>query len=166
MSERRVPDAELETYVGKNISLICDHHYISESDHTNHCAHFLGHVLGLTFGLTCGDMTDARHQGGTLRVNDIYNRCTDRGLWSNKPTPLIYCLIFATHTSNISGGNMGMHSHKHVGIWRYPYVYNYSTMARQVLKEEVPAFLVRLSGVYDPANTNPVQLYYGRQLPD
>ncbi len=166
MSERRVPDAELENYVGKNIALICDHNYISEAAHTNHCAHFLGHVLGLRFGLTCGDMTNDAHGGGTLRVNDIYNRCTDRGLWSNKPTPLIYCLIFATHPSNISGDRMGTHSHKHVGIWRFPYVYNYSTMNRQVLKEEVPDFLARLSGVYDPQGNNPVQLYYGRQLPD
>ena len=164
MCERRVPDAELESYVGKNIALICDHNYISESDHINHCAHFLGHVLGLRFGLTCGDMTNAPHLGGTLRVNEIYNRCADRGLWSNKPTPLIYCLIFATHPSNISGDRMGMHSHKHVGIWRYPYVYNYSNMARQVLKEEAADFLTRLNGVYDPDGNNPVQLYYGRQL--
>ena len=65
----------------------------------------------------------------------------------------------------MSGDQMGTHSHKHVGIWRHPYVYNYSTMARQVLREEVDAFLTRLDGVYNPAGHNPVQLYYGRQLP-
>jgi hypothetical protein len=166
MSERVMLDAELQTYVGKNIASICDHNYISESGHTNHCAHFLGHVLGLQYGLTCGDMTNAAHQGGSLRVNEIYNRCRGRGLWANLPTPVIYCLIFCTHPSNISGDRMGMHSHKHVGIWRHPYVYNYSTMNRQVLKEEVPAFLSRLDGVYNPQGDHPVQLYYGRLLPD
>lgn len=165
MTERRVPDAELETYVGKNISLICDHGYISEAGHTSHCAHFLGHLLGLHFALTCGDMTNAAHQGGTLRVNEIYNRCADRGIWANKPTPLIYCLIFATQPTNMSSIQMGTNSNKHVGIWRFPYVYNYSTMNHQVLKEEIPAFLARLNGVYDPHGTNPVQLYYGRELP-
>jgi hypothetical protein len=165
MSERRVPDAELEFYVGKNISLICDHGFISEAGHTNHCAHFLGHIMGLHFALTCGDMTNAPHKGGTLRVNEIYNRCTDRGPWVSKPTPLIYCMIFATQATNMTGGNMGTHSNKHVGIWRFPYVYNYSTMNHQVLKEEVPDFLARLNGVYDSHGTNPVQLFYGRELP-
>ena len=80
MSERVLLDAELQSYVGRNIAQICDHNYISEAGHTNHCAHFLGHILGISFGLTCGDMTNAAHQGGTLRVNDIYNRCQDRGL--------------------------------------------------------------------------------------
>ena len=164
MSERRVSDAELEFYVGKNISLICDHGFISEAGHTNHCAHFLGHIMGLRFALTCGDMTNAPHQGGTLRVNEIYNRCTDRGPWANKPTPLIYCMIFATQATNMMGGQMGTHSNKHVGIWRFPYVYNYSTMNHQVLKEEVADFQARLDGVYNPHGTNPVQLFYGREL--
>jgi hypothetical protein len=38
-------------------------------------------------------------------------------------------------------------------------------MNRTVLREEVPDFLARLSGVYDPQNNHAVQLYYRRQLP-
>ena len=38
-------------------------------------------------------------------------------------------------------------------------------VARQVLKEEVADFLARLTGVYNPQGNNPVELYYGRELP-
>ncbi len=166
MSERRVPDTELESYVGQNISRICDHGYVSEAHHHNHCAHFVGHVLGLTMGLTCGDMTNDPGGGASLRVNEIYNRCADRGPWATMPTPLIYSVIFATQKTNMShSGDMGTSSNKHMGIWSHPYVYNYSTMAHQVLKETVPDFLARLEGVYDPNGSNPVQLFYGRNLP-
>ena len=37
-------------------------------------AHVLGHVLEISTGLTRGDMTNAAHLGGMLRVNDTYNR--------------------------------------------------------------------------------------------
>jgi hypothetical protein len=62
-------------------------------------------------------------------------------------------------------GNMMNGPNKHMGIWSDPYVYNYSTMNHQVLKELVPAFLARLEGVYNPKGTNPVQLFYGYDLP-
>jgi len=161
MSERRVPDAELDGYVGNNISQICPFGFTNEAHGTNHCAHFVAHLLNLSFGFTCHG-----RNGATLRVNEIYNRCADRGDWSSLPIPLNYTLIFATQPTNMGhDGTMMDGRNKHMGIWSFPYVYNYSTMARQVLKELVPDFLSRLQGVYDPGGTNPVQLFYGRNLP-
>jgi hypothetical protein len=168
MSERFVPTAELDGYVGQNISAICTTGFTNEAHGTNHCAHFVAHVLSLSFGATCG-----RH-GATIRVNEIYNRCTDRGKWSDvEIPPLVQTLIFATQRTNLGhDSNMMNGPNKHMGIWNFDnaawsgdYVYNYSTMARRVLKETVSDFLTRLEGVYNPDGTNPVQLFYGRNLP-
>ncbi len=161
MTERVIPVAELDGYVGQNISAICPFGFTNEAHHTNHCAHFVAHLLNLSFGTVCH-----RHTGATLRVNEIYNRCGQRGGWDDLPLPLVYCLIFATQPTNMAhGGDMMDGPNKHMGIWSDPYVYNYSTMARQVLKELVPDFQARLEGVYDPDGTNPVQLFYGYSLP-
>jgi hypothetical protein len=160
MSERVVQTAELEGYVGQNISAICSLGFTSEVNHNNHCAHFVSHVLGLSFGHKC-----ARH-GFTIRVNDIYNRCARRGPWADRPTPRIWGLIFATQSSNMGqNGHMLDGRNKHMGIWRHPYVYDYSTMNHLVLKETVPDFLSRLDGVYNTTGDNPVRLFYGYELP-
>jgi hypothetical protein len=99
-------------------------------------------------------------------VNQIYNRCGQRGAWSAKPATRKYSLIFATQSSNMGhGGDMMNGPNKHMGIWSDPYVYDYSTMNHQVLKELVPDFLSRLDGVYNPAGNNPVRLFYGYELP-
>ncbi len=166
MTERVVPATELDGYVGQNISQICDHGFTSEAHHTNHCAHFVSHLLGFTFAVTCGDMTNAPHKGGTIRVNEIYNRCANRGGWAVRPVVLIYTMIFATQATNMKqNGDMMTSPRKHMGIWSDPWVYNYSTMNHQVLKESVPDFQARLNGVYNPGGTDPVLLFFGRNVP-
>jgi hypothetical protein len=160
MPERIVPVAELDGYVGDNISEICTFGFISEVDHHNHCAHFVSHLLSLRFGAKCAP------KGVSIRVNQIYNRCGQRGAWSAKPATRKYSLIFATQSSNMGhDGNMMDGPNKHMGIWSDPYVYDYSTMNHKVLKELVPDFLSRLDGVYNPGGNNPVRLFYGYELP-
>jgi hypothetical protein len=162
MTERVVPVAELDGYVGQNISAICPFGFTNEAHHTNHCAHFVAHLLNLSFGSALCHPRD----GATLRVNDIFNRCGQRGRWDDRPLPLIYSLIFATQPTNMAhGGNMMDGPNKHMGIWSDPYVYNYSTMARQVPKETVADFQARLESVYDPDGGNTVQFFYGYSLP-
>jgi hypothetical protein len=160
MSERVVPVAELDGYVGQNISAICTFGFISEVNHHNHCAHFVSHLLSLRVGAKCAP------KGVSIRVNEIFNRCRFRGDWDDLPTPRIYSLIFATQSTNMGhDGNMMNGPKKHMGIWSYPYVYDYSTMNHQVLKELVPDFLSRLDGVYNTSGHNPVRLFYGYDLP-
>lgn len=155
-----VPQATLDGYVGKHIRDICTTG-LTGNEH-NHCAHFVSHVEGLRFGLVCGDMASSaasRHQGATIRVNEVYNNCPYRGLWTERPVPLIYCLIFVTAASNVPNGQMGTHRHKHMGIWSHPFVYEYSNQAGGVLKDASPdAFFTRLRGHYPERD---LALYYG-----
>jgi len=160
MAERVVPVAELDGYVGKNISAICSLGYTSEAPHHNHCAHFVSHLLNLHFGHKC-----AKH-GFSIRVDEVFNRCRYRGDWKNQPKIIIENLIFATQSTNMGhDGKMMDGPNKHMGIWTDTFVYNYSTMNHQVLKETVPDFLTRLNGVYNPDGNNPVKLFYGYELP-
>ncbi len=155
-----VSQANLDNYVGKDISQICTTG-LTGSQH-NHCAHFVSHVEGFSFGLVCGDLGSSsatRHQGATIRVDAIYNQCPYRGLWREMPTPLIYSLIFVTSASNVRNGMMGQSPRKHVGIWSHPYVYEYSNQAGWVLKDNTPEdFFNRLKAHYPDRD---LELYYG-----
>jgi hypothetical protein len=68
----------LGTYMHRNISDICPYHYTL--DNFNHCAHFVGHVLGLKIGETCAMQTvekvlrDTHNaQGVSIRVHEIFH---------------------------------------------------------------------------------------------
>jgi hypothetical protein len=68
----------LDTFVNKGIKDICPYQY--EKDGDNHCAHFVGHVLGLKTGETCAKQTvnlNLRTKynafGASIRVNEIFN---------------------------------------------------------------------------------------------
>jgi hypothetical protein len=160
MAERVVPIAELESKVNKNIAAICNFGFISEAGHTNHCAHFVAHLLNLKIGAKCAP------GGVSIRVNEIYNRCSQRGAFGNLPSPVNYCLIFATQSSNMAqNGTMMNGPRKHMGIYADPNVYDYSTMNHKVLRETVAEFQARLEGVYNAGGTNPVLLFYGYGLP-
>jgi hypothetical protein len=43
--------SDLNAYLGKNISDICDNNYVQAAD--NHCAHFVSHAMNYSFGYTC-----------------------------------------------------------------------------------------------------------------
>jgi hypothetical protein len=68
----------LDTFVNKGISDICPYQY--EKDKDNHCAHLIGHILGLAVGETCAMQTvqaELRTKysafGASIRVNEIFN---------------------------------------------------------------------------------------------
>jgi hypothetical protein len=70
--------AILGTYMHRNISDICPYNYTL--DNFNHCAHFVGHVLGLKVGETCAMQTvekvlrDTHNaQGVSIRVHEIFH---------------------------------------------------------------------------------------------
>ena len=61
-------------------------------------------------------------------------------------------------------GTMGTSHHKHVGFWLRPYVFDYSTDNRQVLRESLDGILARLDVAYHASTGGPVRAFYGSGL--
>lgn len=151
-----ITTTELAAYEGKDIADICNTGY--DAANVNHCAHFVSHVLEITIGLICGSMKyDTRGTGTSLRVNEIYNSCSTRGVWADKPISTKRCLVFATRPSNMDGSEMGEHPRKHIGIYVDRNVWHYSNSGDKVVKDSVEAFLLKFKGAYGSSTA----LYYG-----
>jgi hypothetical protein len=153
--------------VGKHISDLCPFS-IARDNQQNHCAHFVSHMLGYDFGHTCKTFTWTDKQreepGANLRVNEVFNRCRLRGLWSERPLHLQGCLIFVTHTSNVVelGHQLEMRDSrwKHIGIHLGGTVWHYSNTGRRVVSETVSAFNERFSRAYQTSGKT-VEFYFG-----
>lgn len=95
-----ITQQQLNGYLGKSIRDICQNGYTS--DHDNHCAHFVAHVLGYQFGVTCSMMGTGTAPGATLRVQELFPKCGALGVWSLRPASLSVCLVFMTRASNVN----------------------------------------------------------------
>jgi hypothetical protein len=118
---------ELDAYLGKNIQDICPRGYVA--DNLNHCAHFVSHVLGLNFGMTCGNMVHGKGEAATIRVNEIFERCPQVGRWEDQDRTCFYMgLVFITNPKmvNIQNRTMGNQPRKHVGIFIGSKIWHYS----------------------------------------
>ena len=85
--------------LGKNIEQICPRGYADP--HDNHCAHFISHVLGFSFGYTCGMVKTGTGQAGSIRVQEVFARCQSVGKWDDKPGAVNQCLVFITAAGNV-----------------------------------------------------------------
>ena len=105
--------ADLDAYLGKNISEICRNGFHTHS--LNHCAHFVSHVTNMSFGYTCASQTkDKEGQklvGACIRVQEIFPRCK-------------------------KGGNFMCNVHKkHIGIYIGHTIWHYSNTKNKVIKQ-------------------------------
>ena len=148
----------LDGWVGKGVSDFCDNDFSSPLQ--NHCAHFVSHVLGLTFGLCCGSMTSRRTSAGTsLRVNEIFNVLAHRGQWAEAPATTDGLLVFVTSAVNVRNNIMANVPRKHVGIVFSGAVYNFGNTQHMVRKDiSLEAFRVRLGRTY---HDDAIPLFYG-----
>jgi hypothetical protein len=135
--------AELDGYLGKHISLICDVGFKADSD--NHCAHFVCHVLGYHFGLTCRAMVSGK--GGTpasIRVQEVFPECGQVGNWSDLPGHVTEGLVFITNAHNVHLDHQVMDNvpRKHVGIFiaGAQKIWHYSNSQRRVVKQSPDEF--------------------------
>ena len=126
---------QLDRYLGKPIGEICQNGYASV--HDNHCAHFVAHVLGYHFGVTCQTMGNGKGPGATLRVQDLFPRCHSLGAWSLRPASLKSCLVFITRASNVNlpARSMANVPRKHVGIFLDGLIWHYSNSQQRVVKQ-------------------------------
>lgn len=146
----------LDGFLGKNISEICDIGYTDNN--LNHCAHFVSHVLNLKIGMICGAIKwESRHKGVSIRVDEIYNACADRGPWDERNAHGEPCLAFVTPQGNVTGAGMGRSPSKHIGICVGEYVYHYSNSGDKVVKDTPASFLLKFRGVYGSSTA----MYYG-----
>ena len=129
---------QLAGYLGKSIGEICQNGYASV--HDNHCAHFVSHVLGYHFGVTCQTMGTGKGPGATLRVQELFPKCRSVGAWSLRPASLRACLVFITRASNVNLGARSMANvpRKHVGIYLDGFIWHYSNSQQRVVKQ-IPA---------------------------
>jgi hypothetical protein len=160
MDLRNVTPKDLDAKAGKTITDFCS--VLTAAD-LNHCAHFVSHALDITVGMRCGNMRWAtRGTGVSIRVDEIFNYCTDRGPWASLPNTHNACLIFVTLAGNVTtsaGGlpTMGDQPRKHIGIHISGHVWHYSNGQDFVIRETVSAFETRFRGTY---GTN-IALFYG-----
>ena len=154
-----IKKADLTPYVGKDIKDICTTGF--DDAKVNHCAHFVSHVLDLRLGLICGSMKWAtRGTGTSLRVNEIYNSCALRGPWSERPADMTACMVFVTRPGNLSGGAMGSHPRKHIGIFIEDTIWHYSNGKDEVTTDTPESFHARFKRAYGKDAT----LYFGKRV--
>jgi hypothetical protein len=132
--------SRLNAYLGKDIGKICPLGYASP--HDNHCAHFVSHALGYSFGYTCRMMKSGLGQAGSLRVQEVFARCPSAGKWDEKPVVLMRCLVFITAASDVHLSTRQMENvgKKHVGILTDGLIWHYSNSRHQVVYQTPEQF--------------------------
>jgi hypothetical protein len=131
---------QLDAHLGKSIEAICQNGYVSTSD--NHSAHFVSHLLGYKFAVTCQMLGNGRAPAATLRVRDLFPKCKSVGVWSLRPAALSTCLVFITRSSTVSlvAKTMSTAPRKHLGIYMNGFIWHYSNNRRQFVKVTVSQF--------------------------
>lgn len=148
-----------KSFEGKGMAEICPSGHAKTS--SNHCAHFVGHALDISVGLTCHGMTTRKHRRGekaSLRVQEVFAACPhveeyetgksyDRGL------------IFVSATKNFvkQGSKMVIRnvSKKHIGIYLNGTVWHYNNSRNKVVRQTPAEFIKHYSGQKNA-------LWYGR----
>jgi hypothetical protein len=137
---------DLKGFEGKTIKDICDSAYHNNAD--NHCAHFVSHVLDLTFGFTCKNMTGKGTRGVNIRVHEIFPRCPKVGKWADRPVTLSPCLAFVTLASNVTVSKKHMDNvpKKHIGIYHSGNIWHYSNLKDKVVMQTPEQFSKHYAG--------------------
>ncbi|HEY3883856.1 MAG TPA: hypothetical protein VGL62_01515 [Vicinamibacterales bacterium] len=130
-----ITQPQLDALVGKSIADICGNGYANP--HDNHCAHFVSHVLGYAFGVTCQTMGTGKALGASLRVQELFPKCQTAGVWSLRPASLKACLVFITKSTNVNLSSKVMANvpRKHVGIYLNGLIWHYSNSQHKVARQ-------------------------------
>lgn len=140
----------LDAYLGQSVTDFCGK-YGEVGDSMNHCAHFVAHVLSLRVvgAALCSNVggsnypASQRGQGFCIRVNEIFNICSNPARVKLASQPTTKCFIVATTEGNIireSPIAIGDHPKKHIGIFMDGNVYNFSNTKDAVVKVSLGHF--------------------------
>jgi len=149
-----ITQQQLSEYVGKSIADICQNGYTSPAE--NHGAHFVSHVLGYAFGVTCRMTGTGKGPAAGVRVDDLFPKCKSVGVWSLRPASLTTCLVFVARAANVNltAKSMTHAPRKHVGIFLGGVVWHYSTKHNKVVREAPSLF-----ALHQPSPDN--GMFYG-----
>lgn len=147
---------KLENSVGKSIDKICTNEF--HDDASNHCAHFVSHMLDLNFSYNCKDFKGGKNSGANIRVHEIFSRCPLVGKFEKRPTDR-EVLVFVTRSDVVDIDHKKMLNipQKHVGILVNGYIYNYSNRQKKVVKMTPSDFLTHFENIYSGTQS----LFYG-----
>lgn len=137
---------KLNNLLGKHISAFCGKEaYVA--DNINHCAHFVSHVLNMSYRTTCASMTHQAKKPASIRVQELFPYCPHVGIWEAKPADLIQGLAFITAASGVdlSAKSMANVPRKHVGIFcgcseANIRIWHYSNSRNKVVSQTPEAF--------------------------
>ena len=137
----------LESAVGKNINAICRNKFHDPAQ--NHCAHFVSHILGMTFSFNCREHGGGREDGANVRVHEVFAQCPKVGKWADADLSRTQ-LIFVTLASNVnlSAKRMVNIPQKHVGIYHDRKVYHYGNTADKVVTDTPDTFFAKFERIY------------------
>ena len=75
----------------------------------------------------------------SIRVHEIFNRCSTAGAWSGRPYSAFWGLVFITNPANVNVALRTMINvpRKHVGIFLgvVPQIWHYSNSRRMVVRQ-------------------------------
>jgi hypothetical protein len=151
---RMITQQQLSGYLGKSMTDICPNGHTDET--ASHGAHFVAHVLGYRFGLTCQMMGTAQGPAASVRIQDLFQHCPKLGVWSLRPASMTTCLVFITRASNVNLAARVIASvpRQHVGLLVDGFVWHYSNRQRTVVRQTPAQFARHYAG---PDNA----LFYG-----
>lgn len=146
----------LEGLLGKNINQICPNGFHDAG--MNHCAHFVGHAMGLASPYNCAMHMGGRKEAANIRVHETFAQCSKVGYWADADTsrPQL-CFVTRKDVVSVPGKTMGNIPQKHIGVFSDGMVYHYSNSADKVVKQTPTAFLATFEATY--AGTQ--GLYFG-----
>lgn len=157
--------AKLDEYIGKDIGQICPVGYGKVGDDQHHCAHFVGHALGLNHaanvGFTCAGMIwkGDKTRSACLRVNELFNRAVTEIDEADEKGCLIFCTIPENAPKPPVGSRvMGSKSKKHVGIYLAGNIWHYGNKKDKVKSESLADFTTAFQRNY----SKDALFFYGR----
>lgn len=135
----RVNRAQLEEYLGRNISTICTEVGFANPA-LSHCAHFVNHVIGFDGKLSCGGLLGKPGRAANIRVHETFAQCPEVGKFEDRPEQP--CLAFVTKASgvNLQNKTMANIDQKHVGIFCDGLVWHYSNTQDKVVHVSPPEY--------------------------
>lgn len=137
---------KLSDALNKTISDFCNNNFTNATD--NHCAHFVCHLLQLDVGYDCKTHKNGSHPGAGLRVQELFAVCPQVGDWGKAPAGMK--LVFVTDKSNVDlvAHTMRNVPKKHVGIFSDGFIYHYSNVQKQVVRQTPDEFIARFKAAY------------------
>ena len=138
---------DLESLLGKSINAVCGNRF--HDPNGNHAAHFVSHVLGLTFGFNCRDYLDGKQEGANLRVHEIFAQCPRVGWWEDADEREDL-LVFVVRRDAVDLARRKMQNipRKHVGIYSKGLIYHYNNSRDRLVKQTPADFLKRFQALY------------------